>query len=689
MKNPLILFLAFTALPAFALEQTPELTINKTKQGNSIAVTLKGKEYVKAPAEGLWSIAQMQEGSAAFNWVSASPSQFTEEGPWKIMAGEIKTAEGVWKLRDACRSEENRIKCVRRFHWTGDAPVKNVVLSVRWQVNAPSASVFQPGLMYYGNPAAKANGPERIAHMSGKVGEFVLFEEHRFAMPFTSLEWEEKKKFRGAALHSIPSMVYGGAKKDQWWSMGAEHFAKFTELQLLSGPTGYNETRDIIKGFQRKSSPYQTPTLSLKPDEIIEKTFYLQAYDVEREGAGFSIPMYSSIDIFKPFDVEQFPTQQSIVEDKLRFLDKRWVETPDYAGFNMFDHVFRRELVMGWAGQSEAPGYALLALGKKMNRPIYIDRARKTLDFLATAPVSENGFPVAYLMDKKEWKEKTESISQGQALLMFARAIKTARAMANIDTSKWDVFFQKAADVHANRILKSDWKPRNTAEGFLVTPLTLGYELFKNTRYRDAALKAADHYGARHLSMREPYWGGTNDAIGEDKEGAFAGLQAFMAAYDLTKDEKYLHWAKHAADVTLSYTVVWNITMPAGRLADNALQTRGWTVVSAQNQHLDVYGVLIAPWIHQLGTYTNNDTLKRLAPLMYRSCGQLIDIYGSQGEQIQQTNFVQDTKLIKRAGENPDAANFRGGYSEDWTVLWITMHFLVAATMFDEMGVTL
>ena len=66
-------------------------------------------------------------------------------------------------------------------------------------------------------------------------------------------------------------------------------------------------------------------------------------------------------------------------------------------------------------------------------------------------------------------------------------------------------------------------------------------------------------------------------------------------------------------DVTLTYTVVWDIDMPPGRLRDHNLKTRGWTMVSAQNQHLDVYGVLYTPEIYRMGEYLERDDLKQLA----------------------------------------------------------------------------
>jgi hypothetical protein len=116
-----------------------------------------------------------------------------------------------------------------------------------------------------------------------------------------------------------------------------------------------------------------------------------------------------------------------------------------------------------------------------------------------------------------------------------------------------------------------------------------------------AARKAADHYLDRHLSMDEPYWGGTLDARCEDKEGAWAALQGFLAVYDLTGEKRYLDAAEHAGDVILSYMYVWDVPMPPGRLADNGFRSRGWTAVSVQNMHLDVFGVLCAPAIWRIG----------------------------------------------------------------------------------------
>jgi len=133
--------------------------------------------------------------------------------------------------------------------------------------------------------------------------------------------------------------------------------------------------------------------------------------------------------------------------------------------------------------------------------------------------------------------------------------------------------------------------------------------------------------------MREPYWGGTLDASCEDKEGAYAAFQGFLALHELTKEPRFLAWARHACDAVLTYLVAWDIDLPPGRLRDHGFKTTGWTVVSPQNQHIDVYGVIMTPDIWRLGEILGDDRLKRIARVMVRSCGQLIDPYGSQGEQ--------------------------------------------------------
>ncbi len=73
---------------------------------------------------------------------------------------------------------------------------------------------------------------------------------------------------------------------------------------------------------------------------------------------------------------------------------------------------------------------------------------------------------------------------------------------------------------------------------------------------------------------------------------------------------------------------------------------------------------------------------------MKRSCGQLLDPYGSQGEQPHHTNYAQHGRFRKLL-ESGHVSGIRGEYVEEWTVFWITAHFLNAAAQLKELGLSL
>ncbi len=654
----------------------------RLKIDNNLPVfTLGNQNSIEVPDDGLWSIATKWENDWPAGWEHASPIKVEQSGDWQIVSGELELPQGKFLLRDAYRPEGNRIKCIRRFEWKGKETLETATLSVRWKIDAKKPEAFLPGILYYGNPSGEKNGAHKVPVYHGEAGEKAIFEEHRYTMPFASFEWSKNQAFKGAALHTKPSQVYGGNHFDQWWSLGVQSFENHSELVMLSGPITYNGQPSVAKALQQRAMPYGDTYTKIEPGTIIEKTFYLEAYEVKTKGSGFQTPLYTSIDIFKPFYVEDFPSYDEIIRDKYRFTKARYLNTDDYSGFNMYPEHRTPKVVLGWAGQSEAPIYALQVLQERLGDENIPEMVQKSADHICTSEFTETGFSVIYDTKSKKWSG-TDPVSEGQAMNSIALAIKYGRTNKSVDTKKWEGFLEKACDLHLARVNKSDWNPRNTAEAFYISPFLIASELFDNSEYKTTALKIADYYAARHLDMEEPYWGGTLDATCEDKEGAWGAFQGFMTAYEYTKNKKYLDYAKHAGDVVLSYTVVWDISFNAGRLGDHALKTRGWTNVSAQNQHLDVYGVLQTPMLYKLGQYTNNEALKRLAITMYRSCGQMIDPFGSQGEQLQQTNFAQH-------GDMSNVYKLRGGYSESWTVYWITAHFLHAAAQFTEMGIDL
>jgi hypothetical protein len=655
--------------------------------GQTILTIKKGEYYspsfscnkvtlAEAPEEGLWSIATGWENDWSADWHHASADSMVKENEWTILYGKLKTANGDWVLRDAYRQEGKRIKCIRRYEWHGKETLPKVTLAVRWVLPDYTDRIFMPGILYYGNPSGYRNCQICVATYDKEHAPEALFEEHRFSMPFVCAEVHLGGHLFGISLHTVPSLAPYANIPDQWWSLGVVTKNNTTELEILSGPIAMNGQKSFAKALQGKPLPYGDTWLNVKPRAVIEKTFYIEAHSLKQEGFAFKEAIQTSIDIFKPFYTEDMPSFKEIIKSKYLFATTRWHEDDKIAGFSMYPLNQRPEYVMGWCGQAASLGYALQELAPILKNDMIHGQVQRSLDFLSGSPFNEKGFHLNYVIKENKWKAQ-DNVSQGQAMYNFAKAIESAKKNRDYDFSKWESFLKRACDVHADRILKDDWKPVSTNECFYIAPLCLAAKNFNNKKYALAARKASDYYAKRHLSMKEPYWGGTLDASCEDKEGAWAAFQGFLAMYEYTKEQKYLDYATHAAYVTLSYTMVWDIPMPPSRLGNHGFKSRGWTIVSAQNQHLDVFGVFFAPDVYKLGKYLKDENLQHLAILMYRSCGQMIDPFGSHGEQIQHTNFAQ-------AGDLTNIYTFRGGYVEHWTVFWVTAHFLNAAARFSE-----
>ena len=638
-----------------------------------------GKDTLRTPSEGLWSVATDWKDGWMSGWKHAAPVKVETSGRWTVLRGSMDIGPGRMELADSYTlTGEGLVRCVRRFEWTGKDTLHNVTLSVRLQEKGNGLSLFAPGIVYYGNKNGASVDPRRVPVWNGAPGEFAIFEDHRYPMPFLMLE--NRSALHAAAVHVVPSPVRGAVVPDLWWSFGAEAWDGLTEIVMYSGPVGYNGRRSVVKALQTRPVEYPDTYIYMEPGRVIEKEFFVDLYGIDRPGTGFQRPVYHSLDRYRPYDADRFTPFDEIIEAKYRLALSRWMQDEKSAGFDMYDPRYqRKDIVMGWCGQADSPGSALQVLSGRLEDPSVHGLVQESLDFLTGAQFKEDGiFTVRYDCLTGKW-DQGDPVSCGQAMYDFAKAIETARKSGGYDITKWEAFLRKACDGASDRILSKEWNPRSTAEGFYIAPLAIASDLFGVRKYRRAAEKAAGEFASRHLEMDGCYWGGTLDATCEDKEGAWAAFQGFLTCYERFSDSKYLEWAKHAMDVCLSYTVVWDIAFPAGRMADHGVMTTGWTVVSPQNQHIDVYGVFFAPEVCKMGRYLGDDRLVKLSKVMYRSCFQLTDAFGSQGEQLQHTNFAQHGGVV-------DMIRMRGGYVESWTVFWITAHFLNAGARFIEMG---
>lgn len=583
------------------------------------------------------------------------------------------------------------VKIVRRWTWKGKAPLEKATLSVRYRVEGVPAALkpFLPGILLYGNPSNRGRKDGRVPVFAGEDGEFAIFEEHRLSMPFALVEDERGGGF--AAVHVLPSPVQSGARTDQWWSLGVETANGGVDIVMMSGPVGYNRMRSVSKAHMFREAKCDNAYVTLRPGQVVEKTFWVETGRTSKEALGFERAMDTSLGIFQPYSSVRHASFGKIARMKRNYALTRWFDENGVCGFNMFDAgTGRRDVVLGWCGCGATCGYALPVLDFDDGD---WQKAQRSLDFICDAFGDtirpDSGIFCVRFNAKTGRKSGGDPVSCGQSLYSMMKAIRFAEKNGGgrLDSTKWRAFAFKALEATAAGILRDDWRePASTGSGFLIAPLVAGAEMFGRPKHLAAAKKLADVFERRYFGVGRAYWGGSLDARCEDKEGAYAAFQGYEALLrnavktgEATAERKYARLARHAMNMMLTYTVVWNMTYPAGRLTDHAFSSAGWTVVSPQNQHLDAFGVLATPELWRMGEYLKDSRISNLAELMFRSCFQLTSSAGALGEAIQHTYY--DMPDDKR-----DVFLQRGGYREGWTVFWLTAHFLNAASEFKEMG---
>ncbi|MHC4625671.1 MAG: hypothetical protein ACYTDV_01705, partial [Planctomycetota bacterium] len=348
MKLVLWISCVVLALTTRAHGDSLNLQTRHDGQGYQVEIALDGENVLTSPPEGLWSIATDWKDSWPASWLHARPSEVEHVGDWTIVRGRLETPAGTWQLSDSYRPQGRIIKCIRRFRWDARQTAERVTLSVRFQCPGKGSKVVLPGILYHGNPSGARSG--RVPVYSGKPGEEAIYEEHRFPMPYASLDWSAGGRLCGAAMHSLPSPVPFGNLEDQWWSLGLIAKEQGTEMVLLSGPCASNGRRSVIKASQRGFVPYDSAYMNVAPGAIIEKTLYLEAYPVARQGSGFQRPTRTSLEIFSPYSLDGMPTFGEIIESKYRYAKTRWHQDGDIAGFSKY--VNRDFFVFGWCGQT-------------------------------------------------------------------------------------------------------------------------------------------------------------------------------------------------------------------------------------------------------------------------------------------------------------------------------------------------
>jgi hypothetical protein len=105
-------------------------------------------------------------------------------------------------------------------------------------------------------------------------------------------------------------------------------------------------------------------------------------------------------------------------------------------------------------------------------------------------------------------------------------------------------------------------EPSGTTSYNPVPLLVIMSEETGDPKYKDAAIRAAEHVWA-NWGTRGVFVGGAIDNPNiTDKEAGMLSMEAFLSLYDSTNEQKWLERAKAAADFAESWIWIWNLPMP-------------------------------------------------------------------------------------------------------------------------------
>lgn len=181
--------------------------------------------------------------------------------------------------------------------------------------------------------------------------------------------------------------------------------------------------------------------------------------------------------------------------------------------------------------------------------------------------------------------------------------------------------------------------------------LVMGYRYFGKKQYLEAARRTVD-YLEQNIISKSDYFSSTLDANCEDKEAAIAAVTAtyYLAAVTKGKErQRYIDLCEKAAYFALSWYYMWDVPFAQGQmLGDLGLKTRGWSNVSVENNHIDVFVFELPHIVKWLGEQKGNtrflqmhdvifNSLSQLMPTPERLCG--ISVPGFYPEVVQHTTW--------------------------------------------------
>ncbi len=304
---------------------------------------------------------------------------------------------------------------------------------------------------------------------------------------------------------------------------------------------------------------------------------------------------------------------------------------------------------MGFVGQQTGIGYQLIRYGMINNDIEAVTKGKGIVDFWVNTTMTETGCPkVWYQLGLGQFEPQpqfTRQLGDGLEGILDAYVYLHNQGEEHeawltycMQTADWlcahqndDGSYYRSYNYDGSMCMDSKANTPCVVRFLLEMYLVTGKE-----KYKKAAVAAGD-WTYENLYLNMEYRGGTCDNSDiQDKEAGIYALFAFLALYDVIKDERFLTAAKGAADYVETFTYIWNFPVvtnfPTMPFNHNHISGQSHIVVGMGGA--DVYMACGGYVYYRLYLYTGDPHYLDYARFIYINSKQANDIDGSMGAAI-------------------------------------------------------
>ncbi|MBP3704130.1 MAG: hypothetical protein J6I98_01225 [Clostridia bacterium] len=257
----------------------------------------------------------------------------------------------------------------------------------------------------------------------------------------------------------------------------------------------------------------------------------------------------------------------------------------------------------GWVGGGMS-GYPLMMLGSELET----ERQIKTLEFLFSTQCESGFFHGVVDIEgnpfgdgfKTEGAESWHLLRKSADMLYFlfknfrlmqarnsdipAHFLAGTKKLADTFVTLWRRYgqFGQFADVHTGELTVGGSASASMAPAGLAE----ASRFFHEPEYLRVAEESAEYFRENYLS-RGYTTGGPGEILQNvDSESAFGLLESYVVLYDVTRNEKWLRYAREAAHYCASWVVSYNYRFPeSSEFARLNMRSVGCVFANLQNKH--------------------------------------------------------------------------------------------------------